>query len=122
MNHFLVFLLLAGACGNAISGDPKDLKTLQQALRQAETTLPGENLEDLAELSSEYVIPAPATFLRAQSDRRHCFGVSFLGAKFVDDLSAQTREFAARRKALESVNDPEVAPARSRCLRELAGS
>ena len=122
MKHVLVFLLFAGACGNAISGGPKDLKALQQALRQAETTLPGDNLEDLAELSSEYVIPAPAIFLRAQSDRGHCFGVNFLGVKYVDDLSAQTRELAARRKALESITDPELASARLKCLRELTGS
>ena len=122
MKHVLVFLLAACVCDTAIAGGSKDLKALQQALRQAETTLPGENLEDLAEFSSQYVIPAPATFLRAQSDRGHCFGVNFLGVKYVDDLSAQTRELAARRKALESVIDPELAPARSRCLRELAGS
>ena len=122
MKHVLVFFLLTGLCVNASAGEAKDFKALQQALRQADTTLPGEKLEELAEFSSQYVVPAPATFLRAQTDPRHCFGVNFLGAKYVDDLSAQTRELAARRKALESVTDPDLAPARSRCLRELAGS
>ena len=122
MKHFLASLLLTAICGGAVAGDAKDLKALQDALSRVDTTLPGENLEDLAEFSSQYVVRAPATFLRAQSDPRHCFGVNFLGVRYVDDLVAQTRELEARRVALESVTDPDLASAKSKCLKELAGS
>ena len=122
MKIILGFLSLASVCGNPAAGDSMDLKALQQALSRIETTLPGEKLEDLAEFSSQYVVGAPATFLKAQNDPRHCFGVNFLGVRYVDDLAAQTRELEARRAALESVTDPALASAKSRCLKELAGS
>ena len=122
MKNVLAFLLLTSICGGTVAGDAKDLKALQDALSRIDGTLPGENLEDLAELSSQYVVRAPATFLQAQSDPRHCFGVNFLGVRYVDDRVAQTRELEARRAALESVTDPALASAKARCLRELAGS
>ena len=81
MKHFLAFLLLTSVCGGTVAGDAKDLKALQDALSRVDATLPGENLEDLAELSSQYVVRAPATFLQAQGDTRHCFGVNFLGVR-----------------------------------------
>ena len=122
MKDLLAFLLLTSFCGSTVAGDAKDLEELQQALSRIDTTLPGEKLEDLAEFSSKYVVRAPATFLKAQTDPRHCFGVSFLGVRYVDNLAAQTRELEARRAALESVTDPDLAAAKSRCLKELAGS
>ena len=89
---------------------------------QAESTPPGERLEELAELSSRFVRLAPVEFLRLQAGERGCFGVDFMGPEFVDNPQARAEELAARRKALESATDLSLVAARQRCLEVLAGS
>jgi hypothetical protein len=96
-----------------------DAQAFRQLLAQAEVTPPGEQLEELAELSSRFVRLAPADFLRGQANTSACFGVSFMGAAYVDNPAARERERALRRKALESVADPALASAKRRCLEQL---
>ena len=99
-----------------------DSQALRQVLIQAETTSPGEQLEELAELSSRYVRLAPSEFLKAQADAPNCFGVDFMGSDYVDNPAAVVRERSRRREALESVRDPALSLVKHRCLAELAGS
>ncbi|MFC7301088.1 hypothetical protein [Cognatiluteimonas weifangensis] len=134
MRAFIITLLSIAFCAAATAGESShfpslvarartaDMAALREILAKADSTLPGEQLEELAELSSRYVTRAPAVFLRAQADRPACFGVEFLGADFTDNPAARTRERSARRKALESVIDPDLASAKARCLSKLAGS
>jgi hypothetical protein len=98
-----------------------DAEAFRQLLAQAEVTPPGEQLEELAELSSRFVRLAPSEFLRGQANGPTCFGVSFMGASYVDKPEARERERTLRRKALESVADPALAPAKHRCLEQLDG-
>lgn len=98
-----------------------DAKAFRQLLAQAEITPPGEGLEELAELSSRFVRLAPADYLRSQANAPTCFGVSFMGAAYVDDPLARDRELALRRKALESITDPTLSSAKHRCLEQLGG-
>ena len=99
-----------------------DARAFHQVLAKAETTPPGEQLEELAELSSRFVRLAPAEFLRGQDTTPNCFGVSFMGPDYVDNPAAVARERTLRRGALESVNDPGLSLVKNRCLSELAGS
>ena len=99
-----------------------DSGAFQQVLAVADTTSPGEQLEELAELSARFVRLRPSEFLRAQATTPSCFGVSFLGAAYVDNPDARAKELGLRRMALESVTEPALAVAKQRCLRELAGS
>ena len=97
-------------------------QAISEILALSETTLPGEQLEELAELAAGYVIPRPALFLQAQSSMTGCFGVSFLGLKFVDDSAGRQAELAARQYALQTVTDQALAITKNRCLAELHGS
>jgi hypothetical protein len=99
-----------------------DEQAYGELLAKADTTLPGEQLEELAELSSRFVRVAPAAFLRKQRGAPTCFGVSFMGPNYTDNPEAVAKERGLRRKALESVNDLDLASAQQRCLVELAGS
>jgi hypothetical protein len=103
----------------ALSGD---VAVLREVLAKADTTSPGEQLEELAEILSKTVRPYPAEFLRAQSTDQYCFGVDFMGPAYVDNEPAARREQELRRKALVSVSDPSLAPATQRCLAVLNGS
>ena len=95
---------------------------LEQVLKLSATTAPGEHLEELAELAASYVRPAPTVFLRAQLSRPGCFGVGFLGPKFVDNSEARALEREARRRALASVTDAALSAVQARCSAKLAGS
>jgi hypothetical protein len=99
-----------------------DEQAYGELLTKADTTPPGEQLEELAELSSRFVRVAPAAFLRKQRGALTCFGVSFMGPDYTDNPGAVARERGLRRKALESVNDPDLASVQQRCLIALAGS
>ena len=113
------YLYFPGLSQGVLAGD---LKAFRQVLTQAETTPPGEQLEELAELSSRFVRLAPVEFLQAQASSPTCFGASFMGAAYVDNPEAVARELNLRRKALESVGDPALSSVKQRCLDELAGS
>jgi hypothetical protein len=99
-----------------------DEQAYGELLTKADTTPPGEQLEELAELSSRFVRVAPAAFLRKQRGALTCFGVSFMGPDYTDNPGAVAKERGLRRKALESVNDPDLASVQRRCLIALAGS
>ncbi|HSD16602.1 MAG TPA: hypothetical protein VLC71_04985 [Thermomonas sp.] len=99
-----------------------DSSALREVLAKAVTTSPGEQLEDLAWLSSLYVKRDPRAFLLAQADGPGCFGVSFLGVDYVDKPKARAKELAERRKSLMSVSDKKLATVKARCIGELAGS
>ena len=127
-----IFAFVLGACATSsgylyfpdladrvLAGDEQ---ALRQVLALAGTTSPGEQLEELAELSSRFVRLSPAGFLRVQAASRTCFGVSFMGSDYVDNPSAVVRERKLRIAALESVNDPALLPAKERCLSDLAGT
>ena len=113
------YLYFPALADRVLAGDPE---AFRQVLARADTTPPGEQLEELAELSSRYVRLAPLEFLRAQASGSTCFGVAFMGPKYVDDPEAVARERNLRRDALESVSDPTLGPVKQRCLAELAGS
>jgi len=91
----------------------------REVLRLADTTQPGEQLEDLAKLASRFVRSNPEAFLRAQPSTLDCFGVDFLGDRFVDRPAARQSEIARRKAALGSVADPALARARKACLSKL---
>ena len=99
-----------------------DEQVYGELLAKADTTPPGEQLEELAELSSRFVQAAPAAFLRKQRRTPTCFGVSFMGSDYTDNPEAVAKELGLRRQALESVSDPNLRSAQQRCLVELAGS
>jgi hypothetical protein len=96
-----------------------DLKAFREVLELSESTLPGERLEELAEISSRFVRIAPADFLHGQSGSPTCFGVSFMGPGYVDDMAAKKKERALRRAALEAVSDPSLADVKRVCLSRL---
>ena len=133
MKQILASLLLLGFCGSALAASlyfpdlekrvqAGDASALREVLDKSATTLPGEQLEELASLTSLYVRRAPRDFLQAQADRPGCFGVNFLGVDYVDNPESRVRELAARRKALNSVGDEKLANVKARCIGELAGS
>ena len=99
-----------------------DTAALREILDLSQTTLPGEQLEELAELASSYVKPRTLEFLQAQPSHEHCFGASFLGPKFTDDTAARKAELLSRRKALAAVSDPTLVSIRDLCLASLPGS
>lgn len=99
-----------------------DSQAFRQVLAKADVTAPGEQLEELAEISSRFVRIDPTEFLRGQASSGSCFGVSFMGAEYVDNRASAQHELALRRSALASVQDPVLASTRERCLGELAGS
>jgi hypothetical protein len=99
-----------------------DEQAYGELLAKAETTQPGERLEELAEVSSRFVRVAPAAFLRNQRGSSTCFGVSFMGPDYTDNPESVAKELGLRRNALESVSDPALVSAQQRCLAELAGS
>jgi len=105
--------------GLAVHARRFDPAALESILELSTTTAPGEKLEDLAEMASRYVAPRADVFLRAQSTRSHCFGVEFMGPRFVDNDAARQAERAARRQALMAVDDPALAGTRERCLAEM---
>lgn len=113
------YLYFPGLASRVLAGDAQ---AFRQVLAQADVTPPGEQLEELAELSSRFVRIDPTEFLRGQAPSTSCFGVSFMGAGYVDDPVSSQRELTLRRTALESVRDPVLASARQRCLVELGGS
>ena len=115
-NYFIYF---PGLAHRALSGD---VAALHEIVAKADTTAPGEQLEELAEILSKAVRPHPAEFLRAQSTGRYCFGVDFMGPDYVDNDRAVRREQELRRKALASVADPSLASTKQRCLAVLDGS
>jgi hypothetical protein len=88
----------------------------REVLTKAETTPPGEQLEELAEISSKFVLIDPVGFLRTQSAYKECFGVDFLGPDYVDNFQAAREEYDRRYNALESVTDPALAVVRDRCI------
>jgi len=115
-------LVFIGFAAPAVAGQPSDLQKIQAILRTAQNTLPGGDLEDLAEQVSTYVRRAPNAFLLAQADQPGCFGVEFLGADYIDQPTKRSRELAARRRALNSVTDPNLAATKARCIAALDGS
>ena len=107
---------VAGLSARVRSGDAA---AFQQVLKLAETTPPGESLENLAEISSHFVLINPTEFLRAQTLGKPCFGVSFMGPDFVDNSAARAHERSLRRAALESVPQSSLAAVKQQCLAEL---
>ena len=99
-----------------------DEQAYGELLSTADRTPPGEQLEELAELSSRFVRVAPVAFLQKQRGTSTCFGVSFMGPDYTDNPVAVAKEIGLRRKALESVSDPALISTQQRCLAELAGS
>jgi hypothetical protein len=99
-----------------------DPDALREILALSQTTLPGEQLEELGELAASYVVPRAKAFLQAQAGQTHCFGVSFLGPRFVDNDPAREAELIARRKALAAVSEPKLTAIRDICLASLSGS
>jgi hypothetical protein len=93
-----------------------DAAAFREILKMAEITPPGEQLEELAEISSKFVLIDPVTFLREQSAHKECFGVDFLGPDYVDNFQAARKEHDRRYAALESVTDPALAIVRDRCI------
>jgi hypothetical protein len=100
--------------------DRGDAKAFREVRRLISVTPPGERLEDLAELSSRFVLSNPEAFLRSQPRAADCFGVDFLGVRFVDRPDAlRVRELQHRVDALESVKDPSLARVRKICVARL---
>jgi hypothetical protein len=95
---------------------------LREILVLSQTTSPGEQLEELAELAASYIEPRATVFLQAQAGQGHCFGSSFLGPRFVDNAPAREAELSGRRKALAAVGDPKLTAIRDICLASLSGS
>jgi hypothetical protein len=124
----LPLLLVVGACASAPAPrvlyfpelgrrvSDHEAAALDEVLALAAATPPGERLEELAEMAASYVVRDPEAFLRAQRDGEACFGVDFLGPVYVDDDDGRPRQIAARRLALMSVQAPDLASARDRCL------
>ena len=98
-----------------------DSAAFRRVLALAETTPPGDNLEDLAEIASRFVTINPKQFLRGQSHYNNCFGVDFMGADYVDNDAKRERELFRRRAALQSIKDPSLLPVRQVCLAKLGG-
>ena len=132
MKQVLASLLLT-FCGKMLAGSlyftelekrvqAGDASALREVLAKAVTTSPGEQLEDLAWLSSLYVRRDPRAFLQAQAEGPGCFGVNFLGVDYVDNSKARAKELAERRKSLMSVSDRKLETVKARCISELAGS
>ena len=111
------YLYFPALAQRVLAGDPA---AFREVLARAGTTPPGEQLEELAEISSVFVRLSPEEFLRGQAAGSTCFGVSFMGPNYVDNPQAVAGELALRRKALESVSDSGLAPVRQRCLAALA--
>src|SRR5262245_55442752 len=76
---------------------------------------PGEQLEELAEISSKYILMDPVGFLSAQALHEECFGAGFLGPDYVDQPQARREEYDRRSKALDSVTDPALQSVKLRC-------
>jgi hypothetical protein len=91
----------------------------REVLRLSSLTPPGEKLEDLAELASIFVRANPEAFLRLQGSDASCFGVEFMGPRFVDNFAGKAEEKRLRHVALRSVKDPALAKARRSCLARL---
>ena len=132
MKQVLASLLLF-FCGQIVTGSlyfpdlekrvqAGDASALREVLAKAVTTSPGEQLEDLAWLSSLYVRRDPRAFLQAQAEGPGCFGVNFLGVDYVDNSKARAKELSERRKSLMSVSDRKLETVKARCISELAGS
>jgi hypothetical protein len=117
--HSGEYLYFPALADRVLAGDPQ---AFREVLSKADITLSGEQLEELAELSSRYVRLAPAEFLRGRANGSTCFGVAFMGTTYVDNSEAVARERSLRREALESVSDPGLNGVKQRCLAELAGS
>lgn len=125
----LISVVILGGCASVAPGlyfpslaeraHRQDPDALQRILDLADTTPPGEQLEELAELSSKYVKQSPAIFLANQRGRTGCFGASFMGPEFVDREDLREAERAARYAALESVRDQALAEIKERCLADL---
>ncbi|MGB4858943.1 MAG: hypothetical protein WBP11_06395 [Dokdonella sp.] len=96
-----------------------DAQAFREVLATVAVTSPGEQLEELAELSSRYLRLAPKAFLEGQRDSSSCFGVGFMGVAYVDDADAVVRELTSRRLVLESVTDPTLDAVKRRCLTQL---
>ncbi|QSX76979.1 hypothetical protein [Agrilutibacter solisilvae] len=99
--------------------DAGDAAAFQQVVALAQTTPPGESLEDLAQIASHFVRVDPAAFLRAQTPGKPCFGVSFMGPDFLDNPAARAHERSLRRAALESVPESSLSAVKQQCLAEL---
>jgi hypothetical protein len=97
-------------------------QAFRELLERAKITDPGEQLEELAELSSRFIRLNPVDFLQAQSTAESCFGVSFMGSRYTDDPAAKANERNLRRTALESVTKRSLLNIKQRCLSELAES
>jgi hypothetical protein len=108
--HYINFPSLAQ---RVLSGDEN---ALREVLAKARTTQPGEQLEELAEISSKFVRINPTAFLRVQSTTEGCFGVDFMGLDYVDDQAATLKENALRYNALNGVSDPALNGIKERCL------
>jgi hypothetical protein len=94
-------------------------EAFREVLDLSLTTLPGERLEELAEISSRFVRVSPTDFLRGQVGSPTCFGVAFMGPGYVDDPAAKTAERDLRRAALNSVVDSSLADSKRICLSRL---
>ena len=110
------YLYFPGLANRALSGDAS---ALREVLAKAQETPPGEQLEELAEISSKFVLINPTEFLRAQSLYQGCFGVDFLGPAYADSFDAAIAENTRRNKALESVADTTLADVKWRCISDL---
>lgn len=113
------YIYFPDLAGQVLSGDAQ---AFRQVLVQAETTSPGEQLEELAVISNKFVLVNPTEFLRVQSAKQHCFGVDYMGPDFTDNEPARTRERDLRRLALRSVPDSSLSSIKARCLAALDGS
>ena len=96
-----------------------DSNALRQVLELSETTSPGEQLEELAEISSKFVRINPTEYLRVQSNYQNCFGVEFLGYDFVDSEPKGQKEKRMRREALNSITDSNLETTKLICLGKL---
>ena len=113
------YIYFPGLAAIALSGDAQ---AFRQVLVNAQTSSPGEQLEELAQISSKFVLVNPTEFLLAQSAYQHCFGVDFMGPAFTDNDAARVRERTLRRRALGSVSDSSLSAVKARCLAVLDGS
>src|SRR6478735_2520274 len=84
-----VYIYFPSLAKGVLSGDAR---AFRQVLAQAKATPSGERLEELAELASRFVTLSPMEFLKGQKESPACFGVAFMGSKYVDRPDAKNLE------------------------------
>ena len=98
-----------------------DATAFRRVLELSQTILPGEKREELALISSKFVVVNPHSFLTEQSDSPDCFGVDFMGIEFVDNPTAKLAERSKRVSALSGVHQKSLESTKRACLAILGG-